>query len=30
MYNVIFYETEQGVSELWDYLDELREKAVTN
>ena len=30
MYNVIFYETENGVSELWNYLDELNKKAITN
>ncbi len=30
MFNVVFYETGDGVSELWDFLDDLQRKAVTN
>ena len=28
MYNVIFYENSKGESELWDYLENLREKSL--
>ena len=30
MYTVLFYETADGRSELWDFLEELRMKAATN
>ncbi|MBO5564744.1 MAG: type II toxin-antitoxin system RelE/ParE family toxin [Lachnospiraceae bacterium] len=30
MYEIIFYETAGGVSELWNYLDDLRRKAKNN
>ena len=30
MYTVEFYETADGKSELWDFLEELRIKAATN
>lgn len=30
MYTVKFYETADGRSELWDFLEELRMKAATN
>lgn len=30
MYNVEFYEKNNGESELWNYLEELREKASTS
>ena len=30
MYTVMFYETADGRSELWDFLEELRVKAATN
>ncbi len=30
MYLVEFYETKDGKSELWDYLEELRLKAITS
>jgi len=30
MYTVEFYENANGKSELWDFLEELREKASTN
>ncbi len=30
MYNITFYETADGKSELWDFLEELRIKASTN
>ena len=30
MYTVMFYETADGRSELWDFLEELRIKAATN
>lgn len=30
MYTVEFYETADGRSELWDFLEELRVKAATN
>ena len=30
MYNIEFYSTEDGVSELWDFLDELQRKAATS
>ena len=30
MYNIEFYSTEDGVSELWNFLDELQRKAATS
>lgn len=30
MFNIEFYETQNGESELWDFLEELREKSATN
>ncbi len=30
MYTVEFYEDKNGESELWDFLEELREKSATN
>lgn len=30
MYKVIFYEKRSGVSELWDFLEELRIKSTTS
>lgn len=30
MFNIEFYETADGVSELWDFLDDLQKKASTN
>ncbi len=30
MYNIEFYETADGVSELWDFLDGLQQKAPSN
>lgn len=30
MFNIEFYSTADGVSELWDFLDNLQKKAVTN
>ena len=30
MYSIEFYEKENGESDVWDFLEELREKAVTN
>ncbi len=30
MYTVEFYENDRGVSELWDFLEELRMKSVSN
>ena len=30
MYNVEFYSTADGKSELWDFLDELQRKAANN
>lgn len=30
MFNIEFYSTADGVSELWDFLDDLQKKAVTN
>ena len=30
MYNIEFYETVDGVSELWDFLDDLQRKSSTN
>lgn len=30
MYEVEFYEDQNGVSELWDFLDDLQMKAKTN
>lgn len=29
-YNIIFYENKNGKSEIWDFLEELRTKSVTN
>lgn len=30
MFNIEFYSTADGVSELWHFLDDLQKKAVTN
>ena len=30
MYRIEFYETADGVSELWNFLDDLQQKAATN
>ena len=30
MYNIEFYEDTAGVSELWNFLDDLQRKATTN
>ena len=30
MYTVEFYENDRGVSELWDFLEELRIKSASN
>ena len=30
MYNIEFYSTREGRSDLWNYLDELQKKALTN
>ena len=30
MYNIEFYETADGVSEIWDFLENLRLKAASN
>ena len=30
MYNIEFYTDANGVSELWNFLDDLQEKALTN
>ena len=30
MFNIEFYSTADGVSELWNFLDDLQKKAVTN
>ena len=30
MYNIEFYSTADGKSELWEFLDELQQKALTN
>ena len=30
MFNIEFYEDQNGVSELWTFLDELQKKAATN
>lgn len=30
MYQIEFYETADGVSEIWTFLDELQKKAATN
>ena len=30
MYQIDFYETQNGVSELWDFLEDLRKKAEGN
>lgn len=29
-YNIIFYEKENGVSEVWNFLEKLRKKSLTN
>lgn len=29
-YNIIFYEKENGESEIWNFLEELRRKSATN
>lgn len=29
-YNIIFYEKENGISEVWNFLEKLREKSSTN
>lgn len=30
MYNIEFYSTADGASELWDFLNELQQKALTS
>lgn len=30
MFNIEFYETADGISELWNFLDDLQRKASTN
>ena len=30
MFNIEFYSTADGVSELWNFLDDLQKRAVTN
>ena len=30
MYNIEFYEKSDGTSELWDFLEDLRQRAQTN
>ena len=30
MYNIEFYETSDGVSELWNFPDDLQRKAISN
>ena len=30
MYNVVFYETQDGKSQIWEFLEELRIKAATS
>ena len=30
MYNIEFYETSEGISELWEFLDHLQQRALTN
>ena len=30
MFNIEFYSTADGVSELWNFLDELQQKSTTN
>ena len=30
MFNIEFYSSADGVSELWDFLDDLQKRAVTN
>ena len=30
MYNVEFYETQDGKSQIWEFLEDLRVKAVTS
>ena len=30
MFNIVFYSTSDGVSELWSFLEDLQEKASTN
>ena len=29
-YNIIFYENSKGISEIWNFLETLRKKSVTN
>lgn len=29
-YKIIFYEKENGKSEIWDFLEKLRKKSITN
>lgn len=29
-YNIIFYERQNGYSEIWDFLEKLRKKSLTN
>ena len=29
-YNIIFYERQNGHSEIWDFLEKLRKKSLTN
>ena len=29
-YNIIFYEKKNGESEMWDFLEHLRQKSLTN
>ena len=30
MYKIVFYETSDGVSELWNFLDDLQQRASTD
>ena len=30
MYNIEFYEKSDGTSELWDFMEDLRQRAQTN
>lgn len=29
-YNIVFYEKQNGESELWNFLEKLRKKSATN
>lgn len=29
-HNIIFYENSKGISEIWNFLETLRKKSVTN